>query len=92
MADCDATLRELEAFLDTELSPSAHHAIQEHLDGCLHCLHTFDFHAELRQVIATKCHNDEMPAGLLDKIQACFGDIDDDADADLDVGAPRPDA
>jgi mycothiol system anti-sigma-R factor len=78
MADCDDTLRELEAFLDTELSPAAHHVIQEHLDGCLHCLHAFDFEAELRQVIAKKCSSDEMPAGLMDKIQACFGDLDDE--------------
>ncbi len=82
MADCDATLREIEAFLDTELSPQAHQAIQEHLGGCLHCLQTFDFHAELRQVIAAKCRSDEMPAGLLAKIESCFGDIDDAADAD----------
>lgn len=84
MADCEDTLRELEAFLDTELSPEAHHAVQKHLDGCLHCLHTFDFHAELRQVIATKCGGDEMPPGLLDKIQACFGELDDE----LEAGAP----
>jgi hypothetical protein len=37
-------------------------------------LQAFDFHAELRMVISAKCKNDEMPAGLVDKIQACFGD------------------
>jgi mycothiol system anti-sigma-R factor len=88
MADCEDTLRELEAFLDTELSPEAHHAVQQHLDDCLHCLHTFDFHAELRQVIATKCANDEMPSGLLDRIQACFGDLDDELENELEAGAP----
>lgn len=80
MADCEDTLRELEAFLDTELSPGAHRAVQAHLDGCLHCLHTFDFHAELRQVIAAKCTGDEMPPGLLDRIEACFGDFDEELD------------
>ena len=78
MADCDDTLREIERFLDTELSPAAHNAIQEHLDGCMHCLHTFDFQAELREVISAKCRSDEMPPGLLDKIEACFGDLDAD--------------
>lgn len=82
MADCEETLRELEAFLDTELSSDAHHAVQQHLDGCLHCLHAFDFHAELRQVIAAKCSGDQMPPGLLAKIEACFGDLDDELQRD----------
>jgi len=86
MADCDATLRELETFLDTELSPEAHHAIQRHLDGCAHCLQAFDFHAELRQVIAAKCRNDELPDGLLAKIQSCFGEVDDELAAEADTG------
>lgn len=73
MADCEATLRELRTYLDSELSVEARAAVQGHLDGCLDCLQAFDFHAELREVIARKCC-DELPAGLLDKIQACFGD------------------
>lgn len=84
MGDCNDTLRELERFLDTELSPGAHEAIQEHLDGCLHCLHTFDFYAELRQVISAKCRNDAMPPGLMERIQSCFGDEFDPAEAELD--------
>jgi mycothiol system anti-sigma-R factor len=82
MADCKDTLRELEAFLDHELSDGALVAIRAHLDGCLDCLQAFDFHAELKTVIARKCCNDEMPAGLMAKIQQCFGDdylAEDDA-------------
>ena len=33
----------------------------------------FDFHAELKTVVARKCSNDEMPAGLMAKIERCFG-------------------
>jgi mycothiol system anti-sigma-R factor len=73
MADCDETLRELETFLDGELEAPAREAIQAHLDGCLDCLQAFDFHAELRVVISTKCQNDELPPGLLSKIELCFG-------------------
>jgi mycothiol system anti-sigma-R factor len=76
MADCDDTLRELETYLDDELSPDALHSIQAHLDGCLDCLHVFDFHAELRQVIARKCHEDALPPGLLAKIEDCFGSVE----------------
>ena len=48
MADCNETLRELEAFLDGELSEEARDVIHAHLGGCTDCLQAFDFHAELR--------------------------------------------
>ncbi len=72
--DCNDTLRELEVFLDQELTDDARQSIHHHLEGCPDCLQAFDFHAELRIVIATKCHNDQMPAGLMAKIEQCFGE------------------
>ncbi|MDO8364581.1 MAG: zf-HC2 domain-containing protein [Actinomycetota bacterium] len=83
MADCNETLRELETFLDGELDAPARESIQAHLGGCLDCLQAFDFHAELRTVISAKCQNDQMPAGLLAKIELCFGE---DFDGDGQVG------
>ncbi len=83
MADCNETLRELETFLDNELSETSRGRIHSHLEGCPDCLEAFDFHAELRQVIAIKCHNDEMPPGLLSKIEMCFGE---DFDGDGQIG------
>ena len=83
MADCDDTLRELETFLDNELTEGARSVIHSHLGGCADCLQAFDFHAELRLVIAAKCHNDEMPPGLLSKIEKCFGE---DFDGDGQIG------
>ncbi len=80
--DCDETLRELDTFLDSELSTGVRDAIREHLDGCPDCLSAFDFHAELKQVIAIKCHDDEMPAGLLSRIERCF-DVDLDGDGKI---------
>jgi mycothiol system anti-sigma-R factor len=74
MADCNETLRELYAFLDEELNGEQFEAIRSHLDGCMDCLQAFDFHAELKMVVAEKCQNDEMPPGLLAKIEQCFGD------------------
>ena len=73
MADCDDTLRELEAFLDHELPEDVRGAISAHLNGCMHCLQAFDFHAELKTVISQKCRSDELPPGLLAKIEQCFG-------------------
>jgi mycothiol system anti-sigma-R factor len=74
MADCDEIMEELYPFLDGELTPEAKVAIRRHLDDCLDCLHVFDFHAELRLVIARKCREHEIPAGLLDRVKECFGE------------------
>jgi hypothetical protein len=46
-------------------------------------LQAFDFHAELRTVIAAKCRNDEMPPGLLSRIEKCFNE---DFDGDGQIG------
>lgn len=79
MADCTETLRELETFLDGELTPAALDDIRSHIGDCPECLEAFDFHAELKSVIARKCRNDEMPPGLLSKIEQCLQtDLDDD--------------
>lgn len=83
MANCNETIRELEAFLDGSLSQDGHHAIHAHLEGCTDCLQAFDFQAELRTVIATKCQNDEMPPGLLSRIEQCFNQ---DFDGDGHIG------
>ena len=77
--DCNETLRELDVFLDGELSDDQQAAITHHLDGCMDCLGAFDFHAELKIVVREKCNNDEMPPDLLSKIEMCFGtDFDGD--------------
>ena len=72
MSDCEEILQELYTFLDGEMTPETKASIRRHLDGCLNCLHVYDFHAELRMVIAAKC-KDEVPPGLLERIEACFG-------------------
>ncbi len=78
MSDCNETLRELETFLDGELSDDAVAHIRGHLVDCPECYEAFDFHAELKLVIASKC-TDEMPPGLLSRIEQCLqADIDGD--------------
>ncbi len=85
MADCNETIRELDAYLDGELSEELRGNIHLHLDGCMDCLQAFDFHAELKAAIRRKCSNDEVPPGLLAKIESCF---DTDFDGDGVIGAP----
>ena len=77
--DCNETLRELEIFLDGEMTTEELTVIRAHLEDCPNCLEAFDFHAELKAVIARKCSSDPMPPGLLSRIERCFQtDLDDD--------------
>jgi mycothiol system anti-sigma-R factor len=77
MADCTETLQELQRYLDRELPPELHEAVTAHLTGCDDCMQAFDFHAELKTVIAAKCAAGQVPPALLAKIEACFGADDD---------------
>ena len=73
MDDCEEILREIYPYLDSSLSESARAEIQQHLDDCLDCLHVYDFHAELRLLIAKKCREKTVPPGLLTRVQDCLG-------------------
>lgn len=74
MADCNETIRELDAYLDGELPDEVRAHIHAHLDGCMDCLQAFDFEAELKAAIRRKCSNDQMPEGLMARIAFCFKD------------------
>ena len=77
--DCKETLRELEIFLDGEMTSEELNVIRAHLEDCPNCLEAFDFHAELKMIIARKCRSDPMPGGLLARIEECFqADLDGD--------------
>lgn len=69
MTDCKQTLHDLEAYLDGELSPEATAHVLGHIDECLECFHAFDFQAEVKQIIASKCRNDVMPPELLGQLR-----------------------
>lgn len=67
MTDCNDVLRELYEFLDGELTPERRAHVEHHLNDCSPCLEAFDFHAEIRMVIAHKCR-DECPEALKARI------------------------
>lgn len=67
MADCNETLRELYLYLDGQLTEDDRLHIQQHLDDCSPCLEAFDFEAELRLVIRSRCC-DQVPEGLRTRI------------------------
>lgn len=83
MADCNDTLRELEALLDGELDDRVSAGIHEHLEACTDCNQALDFHAELRQVVRQKCQNDELPLDLVARLERC---LQEDFDGDGQIG------
>ena len=67
MADCNETLRELYLYLDGQLTEEDKVHIQHHLDDCSPCLEAYDFEAELRLVIRSRCV-DQVPESLRARI------------------------
>ena len=79
MADCNETLKVLEQFLDNELATEKLEHLSIHLDGCVDCQQTFEFHAELRQIVRQAVQDEPLPEFLVDRIKECFGtDLTDD--------------
>ena len=63
-SNCEAALAEIYTYLDGELTDEKRTLIASHLEGCNPCIEAFDFEAELRIVISTRCRNDELPESL----------------------------
>ena len=76
--DCAESLKELYGFLDGELTSERRTDIQTHLDDCLQCYEAFDFEAELRIVISTRC-KDEVPEDLRNRVADALRQIGDEA-------------
>jgi mycothiol system anti-sigma-R factor len=70
---CQDALQELYVFLDGELTAEKREHIRVHLDDCNPCLEQYDFEAELRMVISTKC-KESVPQSLKDKILRALDD------------------
>jgi len=64
---CQEAIATLYTFLDGELTPERREKIQRHLDDCAPCFEAFGFEAELKSVIARKCH-EEVPASLRSRV------------------------
>jgi mycothiol system anti-sigma-R factor len=65
--DCNETIERLYTFLDGELTEERRKEIQIHLDDCSPCLDAFDFEAELRIVISSRC-KDHVPDTLRERV------------------------
>jgi mycothiol system anti-sigma-R factor len=74
--DCAGALEELYSFLDGELTIERRAHIRQHLDGCQDCYEAFDFEAELRIVVSTKCR-DEVPEQLRNRVADALKQLGD---------------
>lgn len=69
--DCKETVHRLYHYLDGELTDERRQYIVRHLDDCSPCLDAFDFEAELRKLIASRC-KDQVPDRLRAQIAAAI--------------------
>jgi mycothiol system anti-sigma-R factor len=69
--DCMETVHRLYHYLDGELTDERRMQITRHLDDCSPCLHAFDFEADLRRLIASRC-KDHVPQYLRERIAAAI--------------------
>jgi mycothiol system anti-sigma-R factor len=71
---CDDALNELYRYIDGELDEATRVRISAHLDDCSPCLEAFDFEAELRRVVASRCQErvpDELRDRILNVLRTC---------------------
>ncbi|HSL59682.1 MAG TPA: mycothiol system anti-sigma-R factor [Acidimicrobiales bacterium] len=73
--DCSEALNQLFEFIDGELTEQRRAVIHTHLEECSPCLEAFEFEAELRTVVARRCH-DEVPDQLKARIAASLQALD----------------
>jgi mycothiol system anti-sigma-R factor len=69
--DCMETVHRLYHYLDGELTDARRSEIARHLDDCSPCLNAFDFEADLRRLIASRC-KDHVPEHLRERIAAAI--------------------
>lgn len=70
--DCSETLHELYHFLDGELTDEKRSKIQQHLEDCPPCFEAFDFEAEIKEYIRSKCQ-ERSPDALRARIADAIG-------------------
>lgn len=85
--DCEDAVKAMYTYLDKETSDEDRSKIESHLGDCVSCFESFEFEAELKRVIATKCR-EEVPDHLYDRVRASLlAEIQDPSSASKPLGA-----
>jgi mycothiol system anti-sigma-R factor len=67
--NCQATLREIERFLDGEIEIDVRSLLERHLEDCPPCMRHVEFSRHLKMMIGSKCAGESVPDGLLVRIR-----------------------
>jgi mycothiol system anti-sigma-R factor len=70
---CDETIERLYFYLDGELTEQRRIEITRHLDLCGPCVGAYGFEAELRKLVASRCH-DRVPDALRQRVAEALRD------------------
>lgn len=79
--ECREALAELFAYLDGEVAAQDRDHVAAHLERCSDCLEAFEFHHELRQLVAERCRTDA-PIDLRSRILDAIARLDDPSTRD----------
>ncbi len=66
--NCEETLREVERYLDGEVSAEVTVWIEQHLGLCNPCMQRTEFRRHIKVLIHDKCGEHELPPGLQERI------------------------
>ena len=72
--DCNKTAGRLQEYIDAELDPTIAAEVRAHLDECKPCCGGYEFEQRLKGVIRRHLAEDEVPVGLLDRVQKLIAD------------------
>lgn len=72
--DCQEALREIEQLIDGELDPVVRGELVAHLAACGPCMSHADFRRRVKELVAQKCTQLDVPADLLGKIRELLRD------------------
>jgi mycothiol system anti-sigma-R factor len=78
--NCEETLREIEMYLDGELTQEISVSVSHHLSGCHPCTSHAEFRRHLKIIVSRKCCEHEVPAELTEKIRSLIRSNDASTD------------
>ena len=68
-ATCEAILRQLDDYIDRELSPGDMHMVERHIEDCLRCADRYRFEISLMQEIRSRLRRIRLPGHLVASIR-----------------------
>jgi mycothiol system anti-sigma-R factor len=74
--ECQEALREIERFLDREVDDVIRIKVERHLSGCNPCTDKLEFQVHLKAMIQAKCSEQELPAGLEERLRRVLTTLD----------------